>query len=352
MLRTSVRVLRLLTLLQARRDWSGRELGARLEVDVRTLRRDVDRLRDLGYAVASSSGVGGGYRLGAGTETPPLLLDDDEAVAVAAALTAHAASTPGQDELLVAVLAKLDQVLPRRVRDKLGAIEATTSALPTGGPSLDVRSLAAVAGACRDAVEIAFDYRDAQARASRRRVEPLRVVFARHRWYLLARDVDRDDFRTFRLDRLAAVAVGPRRFVPRLPEEGAVAYVERALAGRGYPCTARLVLSGAFADLRPRVPAWLGPLTPRSKRTCELVVGAETETALVALILHAGVPFRLLEPESLAPALVLAGDRLRRGAGVSGGGARRPPSRGGRGAPRPPSSGPTGSRARTRPSPR
>lgn len=310
-LRTSVRVLRLLTLLQARRDWSGRELGARLDVDVRTLRRDVDRLRDLGYAVASSSGVGGGYRLGPGKETPPLLLDDDEAVAVAVALTAHAATTPGQGELLVAVLAKLDQVLPPRVRKKLGAIEATTTALPTGGPSLDVRTLAAVSGACRDAVEIAFAYRDAQARASRRRVEPLRVVFARHRWYLLARDVDRDDFRTFRLDRLSEVAVGPRRFTPRLPPEGAAAYVERSLAGGGHPVTARLALTGAFATLRPRVPAWLGTLTPRSARTCELLVGAETETALVALILHAGVPFRLLEPSSLAPALTAAADRLR-----------------------------------------
>jgi predicted DNA-binding transcriptional regulator YafY len=315
-LAASTRVLRLLSLLQARGEWSGRDLGERLEVDVRTLRRDVDRLRDLGYAIDSSSGVGGGYRLGRGTTTPPLLLDDDEAVAVAVALAASAGSNGPSEDVAVGVLAKLNQVLPPRARRKLGAIEAATIALPDGRPRIDFRVLAALAGACRDAVETRFSYLDARGASSRRTVEPLRLVHARMRWYLVARDVDRDDFRTFRVDRVASreVDVTARRFVPREPPEGIAAYAARALVSAPYRFRARLLLAGAVDELAAKIPTWIGTLEARSPRRAVLTVGADTEAALAALILHADVDFELLDPPDLAPALAAAGRRLLAGA--------------------------------------
>ncbi|MDB4932246.1 MAG: Transcriptional regulator, DeoR family protein [Myxococcaceae bacterium] len=311
MLTTSTRVLRLLSLLQARGEWSGRDLGERLEVDVRTLRRDVDRLRDLGYAIDSSAGVGGGYRLGRGTTTPPLLLDDDEAVAVAVALAVGPAG-----DVAVGILAKLNQVLPPRARRKLGAIEAATIALPDGRPRVDFRVLATLAGACRDAVETRFSYLDSRDAPSRRTVEPLRLVHARLRWYLAARDVDRDDFRTFRVDRIAPrdLDVRDRRFVPAEPPEGIAAYVARSITSAPYRFRARLLLAGAAAELAATIPTWVGTLEARSARRTVLTVGADTEAALVALILHAGVPFELLDPPALAPALEAAAQRLLAGA--------------------------------------
>ncbi len=316
MLATSTRVLRLLSLLQSRGEWSGRDLGERLEVDVRTLRRDVDRLRDLGYVIDSSSGVGGGYRLGRGTTTPPLLLDDDEAVAVAVALAASAGSDGPADEVAVAVLAKLNQVLPPRARRKLGAIEAATLALPDGRPRIDFRVLATLAGACRDAVEARFSYLDSRGAPSRRTVEPLRLVHAHLRWYLVARDVDRDDFRTFRVDRIASrnVDVMTRRFVPAEPPEGVAAYVMRALVSAPHRFRARLLLVGSVDELAAKIPAWIGALEARSPRRTILTVGADTEAALAALILRADVDFELLDPPALAPALEAAAHRLLAGA--------------------------------------
>lgn len=316
MLTASTRVLRLLSLLQARGEWSGRELGERLEVDVRTLRRDVDRLRDLGYAIDSSAGVGGGYRLGSGSTTPPLLLDDDEAVAVAVALAASAGSGGPAQEVAVAVLAKLNQVLPPRARRKLGAIEAATLALPDGRPRVDPRVLATLAGACRDAVEARFSYRDSQGAPSRRTVEPLRLVHAHTRWYLVARDVDRDDFRTFRVDRVAPrdVDVTTRRFTPSEPPGGVAAYVARSLSSAHQRFRARLLLVGAVDELAAKIPAWVGTLEARSPRRAVLTVGADTEAALASLILHAGVDFELLDPPEMAPVLEAAAQRLRAGA--------------------------------------
>lgn len=316
MLTASTRVLRLLSLLQARGEWSGRELGERLEVDVRTLRRDVDRLRDLGYAVDSSAGVGGGYRLGRGSTTPPLLLDDDEAVAVAVALATSAGSGGPSEEVAVAVLAKLNQVLPPRARRKLGAIEAATMALPDGRPRVDFRVLATLAGACRDAVEVRFSYLDSGGNPSRRAVEPLRLVHARMRWYLAARDVDRDDYRTFRVDRIAGrdVDVTTRRFVPGAPPGGIAAYVARSLASAHHRFRARLLIAGGVDELAAKIPAWIGTLEARSPRRAVLTVGADTEAALAALILHAGVDFELLDPPGLAPALEAAARRLLAGA--------------------------------------
>src|SRR5262245_33777457 len=188
-------------MLQVRREWSGEDLSDRLAVDVRTIRRDVDRLRELGYVIDASAGRGGGYRLSAGTATPPLLLDDDEAVAVAVALGAAAGSTENTDEVALRVLAKLDQLLPRRLRRRLSALPAFVSlASPRSAVSLSV--LAAIAAACRDQIEIRFSYRDNRGVVTGRTVEPMRLVHTGRRWYLAAWDIERADWRTFRVDRV------------------------------------------------------------------------------------------------------------------------------------------------------
>jgi predicted DNA-binding transcriptional regulator YafY len=195
----------MLSLLQVRREWSGDELGTRLDVDVRTIRRDVDRLRQLGYVIDASAGPGGGYRLSAGTATPPLLLDDDEAVAVAVALGAAAGSVASTDEVALRVLAKLDQLLPRRVRRRLSALPAVTVSLVSPRSAVSLNVLSAVAAACRDNLQLRFAYRDSRGAATARVVEPMRLVHTGRRWYLAAWDVDRGDWRTFRVDRVVTL---------------------------------------------------------------------------------------------------------------------------------------------------
>jgi predicted DNA-binding transcriptional regulator YafY len=218
MVGTSARLLRLLTLLQARRSWSGRELCGRLEVTSRTLRRDVDRLRSLAYPVHSTSGVAGGYRLGAGTELPPLLLDDEEALAVALGLrTAAAGSVTGMEEVVLRALTKLEQVLPARLRRRLSALHAAIVPLARGGPTVDARTLATIAGACSEHAQLTFGYRGNDGVRTSRRVEPAGLVHTGWRWYLVAWDLNRADWRTFRADRIEAKVTTGARFFPRSP---------------------------------------------------------------------------------------------------------------------------------------
>lgn len=218
MLDTSVRLLRLLSLLQVRRDWSGAELSRRLEVTTRTVRNDVERLRILGYEVSSSTGVTGGYRLGAGSAVPPLLLDDEEAVAVGVGLAAAAAgSVSGIEESSLRALTKLEQSLPSRLRHRLDALRRVTVSAVGLGPTVDAQTLATVAGACRDREQLRFDYEARTGETSVRRVEPHRLVYTGRRWYLLAWDTGRQDWRTFRTDRIQPrLPTGPR-FAAREP---------------------------------------------------------------------------------------------------------------------------------------
>src|SRR6267154_2610598 len=203
MLETSARLLRLLSLLQARRDWTSAELAIRLGVTARTIRNDIDRLRGLGYPVDARPGVSGGYRLGTGGALPPLLLDDDEAVAVAIGLrTAASGSIAGIEETSVRALAKLQQVLPSRLRRKVSAFQSYAMPTPSHGPQVDPDVLTVIASACRDHERLRFDYTAHSGAASRRSVEPYRLVNDRRRWYLMAWDTDRDDWRTFRADRI------------------------------------------------------------------------------------------------------------------------------------------------------
>lgn len=199
MLQTSARLLRLLSLFQARRYWSGLELSKRLEVTARTLRRDVDRLRSLGYPVHSTSGAAGGYQLGAGATLPPLLLDDEEAVAVAVGLrTSASGSVTGMEEASVRALLKLEQVLPTRLRNRVAAMHSVIVPLMNAGAAIDAATLSLIASACREQNVIKFSYRDRTEAASGRTVEPHRLVHTGRRWYLVAWDLTRKDWRTFR----------------------------------------------------------------------------------------------------------------------------------------------------------
>src|ERR1700751_692864 len=219
MVQTSARLLALLSLLQVRREWTGQELADRLQVGPRTIRRDVDKLRSLGYPVEPAPGVAGGYRLGAGGELPPLLLDDAEAVAVAVGLrTAASGSISGIEETSVRALAKLEQVLPGRLRRRVSALGGATSAFSVDGPRIDADLLATIAGAWRDSTRLRFSYVAKDDRASQRHTEPTAVVYSGYRWYLVAYDLDREDWRPFRIDRIQGrvriAERGRRRTVP------------------------------------------------------------------------------------------------------------------------------------------
>jgi predicted DNA-binding transcriptional regulator YafY len=216
---TSSRLLRLLSLLQMPRTWPGNELAARLRVSCRTIRRDVERLRDLGYPVQTTMGAGGGYRLVAGVAMPPLLLDDEEAVAIAVGLrTAAANAIEGIEDASVRALTKLEQVLPSRLRHRVGAMSSATVPLPTAdAPSVDPVVLATVASASAEGQRLRFGYVSADGVRSRRRVEPSRLITAGRRWYLVGYDNDQDDWRTFRVDRITEPIPTGQRFTARLP---------------------------------------------------------------------------------------------------------------------------------------
>ena len=215
MLTATHRLLRLLSLLQTRSHWSGPELATTLEVHPRTLRRDIDKLRELGYPVHASSGIAGGYALRPGKALPPLLLDDEEALAVAITLrTAAAGSVGGIEETALRALIKLEQVMPARLRRRT-ALRAAVVPLEPHGPTVDAALLATLATACRDQLRVAFDYRDGRGQASSRMVEPQGVAHASQRWYLVAWDPARDDWRIFRLDRIAGPATTGAHFAPR-----------------------------------------------------------------------------------------------------------------------------------------
>src|SRR5262245_59829143 len=227
MTRTTGRVLRLLTLLQGRRIWTSAALSERLRVDGRTIRRDIERLRELGYVIEASAGPGGGYRLGAGSATPPLLLEDDEAVAVAASLGAAAASVSGAHEVALRVLVKLDQLLPPRLRHRLSALQAMTVPLAAGQPMVDPFALTSIADACQDRVVLRFTYRNRMGEVTERCVEPERLVHTGRVWYLVAWDTGREEWRTFRVDRVDTEIPLARgeRFSPRPPPEDIAAFV-------------------------------------------------------------------------------------------------------------------------------
>jgi len=317
-LETSARLLRLLSLMQGRRDWSGAELAERLEVGERTIRRDVDRLRRLGYPIEATPGVAGGYRLGAGSALPPLLLDAEEAVAVAVGLrTAASVGVSGIEETSLRALAKLQQILPARLRGRVGALGFATVPYPGFGPAVDPDVLATIAGACRDQDGLRFGYSSHDGSSSHRRVQPHRLVHTGRRWYLVAWDLGREDWRTFRVDRIAKAISLDRRFSPREPPaEDLAAYVARRVSAARDRYQARVLLHASVDDLALRVPPTFGTLEPVDSRTCVLCGGSDWLGGLAVYIADIGVDFQVLEPPELIERVRELAARFGRAAGA------------------------------------
>jgi predicted DNA-binding transcriptional regulator YafY len=298
---TSARMLRLLSLLQTHRYWAGSDLADRLGVSQRTLRRDVDRLRDLGYPVNANRGVAGGYQLDTGGELPPLLLDEDEAIAIAVGLrTAATGAVAGMEETSVRALTKLLRMLSPRLRRRVDAIgEFTAPAVFGGGPTVSAGDLATIAQACRDHERLRFDYTARDGAAGTRLVEPDRLVTIGRRWYLVAWDVDRADWRTFRVDRLSDPRSTRYRSEPRtVPGGDAVAFVNASLSAAPTRYEIEVVVGADAATVKDMVGGW-GSVDALDDGTCRLRMGAD-ELHWPAMVLAAvGAEFQVVTPVEL-----------------------------------------------------
>ncbi len=323
MLETSARLLRLLSLFQAQRYWSGAELAERLSVTARTLRRDVDRLRSLGYPVNSTSGTAGGYQLGAGAQIPPLLLDDEEAVAVAVGLrTAASGTIVGIEEASLRALAKLEQVLPSRLGRRVAALHSVIVPLVNTGPMVDAAILSTIAGACRDYEKVRFAYHSRDGTATAREVEPHRLVHTGRRWYLVAWDVNRNNWRTFRVDRIQPKVALGARFAPRpAPDGDFAAFVARNVSYAPYAHQAKIIFHASLAAATERIPAGAGMLEALDEQRCLLHTGASSLDALSVYLALVGFEFEIQEPPELIERLKWLAERFSRA--VSGAPQRR-----------------------------
>ncbi|MFC5744485.1 helix-turn-helix transcriptional regulator [Actinomadura rugatobispora] len=307
---TTERVLRLLALLQRRPSWTAAELAAELGVTDRSVRRDVERLRALGYPVHATAGVGGGYRLGAGTRLPPLLLDDEEATATAVSLRmASGGTVAGAGEAALRALAKLDQVMPPRLRAEVRAVHGATDTLVGPGVEIDPELLVTLARACRDAVRVRFRYAGRDGAERERAVEPVRMVATGRRWYLMAWDVDRDGWRTFRLDRMREAAATTWRFRPR-EHPDPVAYVQRSVAEAPYRHLARVRLRAPADRVRELVPPQVGRVEDDRDGWCVLVLGGFDLDWLAVHVTRLGFEAEVLEPPELRETAALLARRL------------------------------------------
>jgi predicted DNA-binding transcriptional regulator YafY len=304
------RLLKLLGLLEGRIDWTAGELARRLEVTPRTIRRDVTRLRDLGYPVEAVAGPGGGYRLGAGGKLPPLLLDDDEAIAVALGLRVSAtAVVGGLEESSLSAMTKLEHVLPARLRERLEDISAATVSVPRMRSRIDPRAVAEISSATRARVRLRFSYVDGQGRESERHVEPLRLVGAGFRWYLVAFDLDRDDWRTFRLDRLSgAKSTGMRSARRQSPDP--VEMVSRGIAVDAWAHRATVTLMVPAEEASRHIARTVGSVEPVDGATSRLVIGADELGWLARFLLNLPFPFHVDEPADLRDELARVGRTL------------------------------------------
>ncbi|HEY7076985.1 MAG TPA: YafY family protein [Solirubrobacteraceae bacterium] len=317
---TSARLLDLLSLLQARRDWPGAQLAERLGVSGRTIRRDVERLRELGYPVESVTGPAGGYRLRAGTAMPPLLLDEEEAIAIAVGLrTAARASVTGIEETSIRALVKLEQVLPAHLRRRVAALGSATVAPPPGGPTVDPQQLTALAAACRDRECLRFDYSSRDGTPTRRLVEPHSLVNLGRRWYLAAFDRRREDWRTFRVDRIGGAAGTGARFAPRpLPTGDAAAYVSQSISGAFSRFEARVTVHAPAEQVTRRL--YGGAVTPIDAERCEYRASEDDIEWLALRVAMLGVDVEVHEPPELIAQMRVLARRLGRAAGYSGDG--------------------------------
>ena len=318
MLTTSARLLKLLSLLQTPRDWTGSELADRLEVSGRTIRADVERLRNLGYPVHATRGAIGGYRLGAGAQLPPLLLDDEEAVAVTLGLrSATGNAVEGMEDASLRALAKVEQVLPSRLRRRIAALQTYSVPVPYygAGPTVDSEMLVAIAAACRDHEQLRFDYTDHGGTATRRRADPHRLVSWGRRWYLVAWDPDRDDWRTFRVDRMTLKTPNGPRFVEReLPEADIAAYVASRVSNATWRMHARITVHAPAETVRRRINPSIGTVEPLDEHHCTLITGAEDPQTMAVYLGLLGHDFTVEEPPELLEHVRRLAERYRRAA--------------------------------------
>lgn len=314
MLQASARLLRLLSLLQSRRDWSGADLAAQLEVTTRTIRNDVDRLRRLGYPVHATPGVAGGYRLGAGAALPPLLLDDEEAVAIVVGLRSAAAdSVSGIEDSSLRALRKLEQVLPARLRQRVATLHSSVVAIARGGPTVEADVLAALAAACHAHERVRFEYRDFRGAASMRVAEPYRLVCWGRRWYLVAWDLRRQEWRTFRVDRIHPHPPTGMRFVPRDPPDGDFArYVERTVGSATWACRARVKVHTSAEALAAKLPFMSGSVEAIDAHTCWFNCGSDSPHLLAVHLSMLDLDFEAHEPPELVAALQALARRFER----------------------------------------
>ncbi|RKS84276.1 putative DNA-binding transcriptional regulator YafY [Motilibacter peucedani] len=312
---TGTRMLQLMSLLQSSRYWAGAELASRLEVSPRTLRRDVERLRELGYPVEARRGVDGGYQLAPGASLPPLVLDDEEAVALALGLQAAAQSAvEGMAESSVRALAKVVGVMPRRLRRRVEALTAATetSSWQGVGPAVDPATLTTLAQACRDAERVEMDYTAADGQRSHRHVEPHRLVPLGRRWYVVAYDDDRSAWRSFRADRISGARVTGERFAPRrLPADDAVDFVRSGVRGEqaGYAVVATVHASAA--EVVAKIGRW-ATVTSDEGEHCRITMHADAAEWPLMALGSLQAEFRIEAPEELRDEAAAWGARVAR----------------------------------------
>lgn len=316
MANTSSRTLRLLSLLQTHRYWPGSELAERLGVSARTLRRDIDRLRELGYPVEAQRGVDGGYQLAPGASLPPLVVDDEEAVALTVGLqTAAQSSVDGVAESSVRVLAKVVQVMPARLRRRVEALRTMT--VPTTWPGaavsrVDPGVLTALALACRDTERLRFAYTDAAGRKTDRHVEPLRLVSLGRQWYLVAYDLARHDWRSFRADRVSKPETTGARFRPReLPAADAAEFVREGLGALPRPHEVEVVVAVPAAVARKQIGRW-ATIEPVDDERCRLRMTVASLDWPALALGGLGAEFEVVRPQELRDLLREWADRFSR----------------------------------------
>ncbi|MDR6592154.1 helix-turn-helix transcriptional regulator [Saccharothrix longispora] len=315
MLKTSARLLDMLSLLQLKRDWTSSELAGRLGVSTRTVRADIGKLRSLGYPVDARPGVAGGYRLAAGTAMPPLLLDDDEAVAVAVGLGVVAARRLGVEETSLTALAKLEQVLPSRLRRRVEAVREATSIVPGVEPPLDLSALGAVAAAIRGRERLRFGYTKPGGDEEARHAEPQRLVTWGALWYLLAWDLDRDDWRVFRVDRMVPRAPTGARFRPRaVPGDDAVEYVVGRVSKGTWKYRARVLVHAPAATVAAKIPIPVD-VEAVDGSTCRVELGSDDPDRLALWMTQLDVDVEVIDGDELAVAFDRLATRFRRAAG-------------------------------------
>ncbi|MFD7712311.1 helix-turn-helix transcriptional regulator [Streptomyces sp. NPDC059786] len=320
--KTSARLLALLSLLQTRRDWPGSLLAERLDISLRTVRRDVDRLRELGYPIAAAKGPEGGYRLGAGTDLPPLLFDDEQAIALTLALQVAATSpASGHAEAAARALHTIRQVMPARLRNRIDPLRVTAVGQPTTRPAatVDGDKLLALSAAAHSHETLRLDYGAEDPDRPPRRVEPHHVVTSNGRWYLVAFDLDRQDWRVFRADRITLRTPNGPRFSPRqLPGGDVAAFVTSRFRGStdttgAWPCTGTVVLGVDAAALAPYVHD--GVLEELGPGRCRLTLGSWSWTALAAAIARFDADITVVGPPELTHAFAHLAQRLARTTG-------------------------------------